>query len=70
MKKITHVDPYDSRRADEYPPIQDQLDAIWKALAKLQTLPPDTQSMLNEIQAVKDKYPKPCESGASSFVGS
>ncbi len=47
------VDPdaYKSKRAPEYPPIGDQLDALFKAGA----FPAD---MAAKIQAVKDKYPK------------
>ena len=46
------VDPdaYKSKRAPEYPPIGDQLDALFKAGA----FPAD---MAAKIQAVKDKYP-------------
>ena len=47
------VDPnaYIAKRAAEYPPIGDQLDAIWKG--------GDAQAdMLKQIMAVKDKYPK------------
>lgn len=46
-----HDDYYKLRRA-EYPDIRDQLDALFKAGA----FPPD---MAEQIQAVKDKYPKP-----------
>jgi len=42
---------YKSKRAPEYPPIGDQLDALFKAGA----FPAD---MAAKIQAVKDKYPK------------
>lgn len=42
---------YKSQRAPEYPPIGDQLDALFKAGA----FPAD---MAAKIQAVKDKYPK------------
>ena len=47
------VDPdaYKSKRAPEYPPIGDQLDALFKAGA----FPAD---MAAKIQAVKDKFPK------------
>jgi hypothetical protein len=43
---------YARKRAPEYPPIGDQLDALFKAGA----FPAD---MAAKIQAVKDKYPKP-----------
>lgn len=43
---------YAEKRAIEYPPIGDQLDALWKG--------GDTAAeMLAKVQAVKDKYPKP-----------
>lgn len=42
---------YQRKRAPEYPPIGDQLDALFKAGA----FPAD---MAAKIQAVKDKYPK------------
>ena len=47
------VDPniYKYNRAQEYPPIGDQLDALFKA----GVFPAD---MAAQIQAVKDKYPK------------
>ena len=43
---------YRERRAKEYPPIEDQLDAIWKGGQ-------DTEAMRQQILAVKAKYPKP-----------
>lgn len=56
-----HV-PYNIRRVFEYPPIGDQLDAIWKALEQLQTdgadLPPDTKSTLDIIADIKLRHPK------------
>jgi hypothetical protein len=39
-------------RAEEYPPIGDQLDAMWKGGE-------DAAEMLAKVQAVKEKYPKP-----------
>lgn len=46
------VIPYTELRAAAYPPIGDQLDALFKA----GVFPPD---MAAKIQAVKDAYPKP-----------
>jgi hypothetical protein len=43
---------YQRQRAPEYPPIGDQLDALWKGGDA-------AAAMLAKIQAVKDKYPKP-----------
>lgn len=54
---IVTIHTYASQRREAYPPIGDQLDAIWKALASGST--PD---MLADIEAVKAAYPKPDES--------
>lgn len=43
---------YQRQRAPEYPSITDQLDALFHA----GVFPPE---MAEQIQAVKDKYPKP-----------
>lgn len=43
---------YKFQRASEYPPIGDQLDALWKGGEA-------AQDMLARIQAVKQQYPKP-----------
>jgi hypothetical protein len=47
------VDPdaYKYKRATEYPPIGDQLDALWKGGEA-------AAEMLAKVQAVKSKYPK------------
>lgn len=47
------VDPnaYKQQRAAEYPPIGDQLDALWKGGDA-------AAEMLAKVQAVKAKYPK------------
>ena len=42
---------YQRRRAKEYPSIGDQLDALWKGGEAAAT-------MLEQVQAVKAKYPK------------
>jgi hypothetical protein len=42
---------YIVKRAAEYPPIGDQLDALWKGGA-------EAEAMLAKVQAVKNKYPK------------
>ena len=42
---------YITKRAAEYPPIGDQLDALWKGGEA-------AAEMLAKVQAVKDKYPK------------
>lgn len=43
---------YKQARANEYPPIGDQLDALWKGGQA-------AQDMLAKIQAIKQQYPKP-----------
>ena len=40
-----------AKRVAEYPPIGDQLDALWKGGA-------EAEAMLAKVQAVKAKYPK------------
>jgi hypothetical protein len=42
---------YIAKRASEYPPIGDQLDALWKGGEA-------AAEMLAKVQAVKAKYPK------------
>ena len=42
---------YAEKRVGEYPPIGDQLDALWKGGAA-------AEEMLVKVQAVKNKYPK------------
>jgi hypothetical protein len=43
---------YARKRQQEYPSMGDQLDALWKGGAA-------ADAMLEKIQAVKTKYPKP-----------
>lgn len=43
---------YQDLRRSEYPPIADQLDAIWKGGIS-------EEEMLNKIHEIKQKYPKP-----------
>lgn len=49
---LVEAEAYKSQRAVEYPPIGDQLDALFHA----GVFPPEMAAL---IQAVKDKYPKP-----------
>jgi hypothetical protein len=42
---------YVDKRVAEYPPIGDQLDALWKGGA-------EAEAMLAKVQAIKAKYPK------------
>ena len=50
-KALVNSNEYRSKRSIEYPPIGDQLDALFHA----GVFPPE---MAAQIQAVKDKYPK------------
>ena len=59
MKINIKVD-YRAKRREAYPPIGEQLDALWKALAATpETLPPEARAMLDQVQAVKSNIPKP-----------
>lgn len=49
--KIKHKSDYSKRRAAEYPPIADQLDALWKGGA-------EADEMRERVLAVKRKFPK------------
>ena len=48
---ITAPTPYQQLRAAAYPPIGDQLDALWKGGAA-------AEEMLAQIHAVKARHPK------------
>lgn len=48
---------YRDRRAAEYPPFGDQLDALWHAMNE--NVLPKVEPFYSSIKAVKDKYPKP-----------
>lgn len=51
---------YGMARRAAYPPIGDQLDALWKYLAPCAAdLPPETAAMLDRVLAVKAEHPKP-----------
>lgn len=52
LGSVVLASDYEALRYDEYPPLRDQLDALWKggeAAAHMASL----------VQAIKDKYPKP-----------
>ena len=55
--KIRHVRDYREARKAEYPDVGDQLDAIWGFLRTMK-LPKDAQDLVDEIDWVKDRYPK------------
>lgn len=50
--RLLLADDWHSLRADAYPSIKDQLDAMWKGGVY-------ADEMAEIVQAVKDKYPKP-----------
>jgi hypothetical protein len=52
LQQIVNLNEYKQNRAQEYPSIGDQLDALYHA----GVFPPE---MAEKIKAVKDKYPKP-----------
>ena len=60
--KIRHHEDYRVRRGSEYPDTGSQLDAVYKMATALRDagveLPADTLAWLDEIAAVKTKYPK------------
>lgn len=49
---VEKTSDYAALRRNEYPPISDQLDALWKGGDA-------AAEMLAKVQAVKAKYPKP-----------
>jgi len=51
VKAKISANAYIAKRAAEYPPIGDQLDALWKGGEA-------AAEMLAKVQAVKAKYPK------------
>ncbi|AUH51257.1 hypothetical protein CXB49_10765 [Chromobacterium sp. ATCC 53434] len=69
MMKIHHVGDHVVARRQRYPDTGEQLDVLWRVIASLppDTLPPEAAAMLDQIRAVKNTYPKPRDSGASSL---
>lgn len=45
-------------RAGHYPPVGDQLDAIWKLIEEMGAPNAEAQSMLGQIKSVKRQFPK------------
>ena len=60
--KITHFDDHVTARAAEYPPIGDQLDALWKLFNHMfeqGAFPVHEAQLLRErIADIKQRYPK------------
>lgn len=63
MRRIIYRD-HKEVRAKHYPSINDQLDALWKALEHIATknkkdnYPADVKAIVKQIQEVKKMYPK------------
>lgn len=57
--EINHISCHKLRRAAEYPPLEDQLDALWHAMDE--GLLPKIQPLYDDIAAIKARYPKPKE---------
>jgi hypothetical protein len=64
--KITHTESYSDKRAAEYPDIGDQLDAIWKFVQTLDVSKTSVEPILDQIQHVKNKYPKTTSNASTS----
>lgn len=66
FEKEKEAKAYIEKRAAEYPPIGDQLDATLKGFNQLRLngtdLPSDLDHVVNQWLAVKAKHPKPQES--------
>lgn len=55
-----HIVPpsYKEFRAMAYPPMGDQLDALWKLVQEIGAASPSAAAMLAQIQYVKEQFPK------------
>ena len=60
--KIKHKVDIGKRRGREYPPVTDQIDALFKMAQALRdqgiTLPAETLKWIDTIEKVKAKFPK------------
>lgn len=54
--KITHTEDYKKLRAQEYPAMGEQMDALWHAMDT--NVLPRIEPFYTNIKQVKDKYPK------------
>lgn len=61
--KIEHSRDYAAARRADYPAVGEQLDAVFKLASFLAEtgalLPAEVHTWVQQIQAVKDRYPKP-----------
>jgi hypothetical protein len=51
-----HDEPYQFKRRSQYPPMGDQMDALWHAMKD--GILPKVEPFFSEIEAVKTRYPK------------
>lgn len=54
--KISHQSDYAKRRAENYPALSEQLDALWHAMD--QGTLPKAEPFYSSIKTVKETYPK------------
>lgn len=55
--KVRHTSDYKARRASSYPPVTEQLDALWHSMDAGQI--EKAEPFYSMVKQVKDKYPKP-----------
>ncbi|MBB2918112.1 hypothetical protein [Cupriavidus alkaliphilus] len=55
--KIRHRPDHAPRRKGEYPPIEEQLDALWHAMDRGEL--PKVNGFYDRIKEIKDRHPKP-----------
>lgn len=55
--KIQHNEDYRKLRQQAYPPLADQLDALWHGMDSGAL--PKVEPFYSQIKAVKDKFKKP-----------
>lgn len=61
LERLQNSD-YITKRVQEYPPISDQIDVLWKALGAFRAagnpIEDEANAMLTEILAIKSRHPK------------
>lgn len=57
--RLSHRSDYGTRRAQEYPSIEDQLDMLWHGMNNGDI--PKMEPFYSTIAEVKAKYPKPSD---------
>jgi len=65
--KIEHHACYRSRRAQDYPPLEEQLDALWHAMDA--GVIPMVEKFYKGLQQVKERYPKPLADHSTNSEG-